>query len=53
VLDRSRLEAERGLQMEELFSGAGLEQYASSLAKEDKTAAARHVRSYKERLASQ
>ncbi len=50
VLDSSRLEKETGLKFEEFFTVEGLEQYAGFLEKEEKTAAAEHVRKYKEQL---
>lgn len=52
VLDSSRLEKETGQKFEEFFTAEGLEEYAASLEKEEKTAAAEHVRKYKEQLES-
>ena len=50
VLDSSRLEKETGVPVEEFFTSDGLEQYAKSLESEEKPDAARHVRSFQERV---
>ncbi len=49
-VDNSRLEKETGMPAVEFLTSAGLEQYAKSLENEEKPDAARHVRSFQERV---